>query len=136
MPPVSPLAGISAKRWKGEYTEAIMAAQKVVYNRDISWYFLSTFYNTPGKKPRVALKKGNAALVSIAANMKDHIWDTIDSPRTDKEYILSIADKYITADGKQGSIIDGINAGGWPVMVTHWQSLFSNGNETGLKGVE
>jgi hypothetical protein len=68
--------------------------------------------------------------------MPDHIWETIDTPKTDKEYILSIADKYITADGKQGSIIQGINAGGWPVLVTHWQSLFSNGNETGLKALD
>ncbi len=120
---------------EGEYTEAIMAAQKAVYNRDVSWYFLSTFYKTPGRKPWIALKKGNSTLVSIAANMPDHFWETIDSPRTDNEYILSIADKYITADGKQGSIVEGVNSGGWPILVTHWQSLFSNGNETGLKAL-
>jgi len=25
-----------------------------------------------------------------------------------------------------------LDAGGWPVIVTHWQSMFSNGTETGL----
>lgn len=121
---------------EGEYTEAIMAAQKEVYNHELSWYFLSTFDKQPGKKPWVALKKGNSTLVSIASNMPDHFWQTIDSPKTDTEYILSVADKYITADGKQGSIIDGLNAGGWPILVTHWQSLYSNGLETGLKALD
>lgn len=118
---------------EGEYTEAILAAQKEVYNHELSWYFLHTFDKEPGKKPWVALKKGNSTLVSIASNMPDHIWQTIDSPKTNTEYILSVADKYITANGKEGSIIDGLNAGGWPVLVTHWQSLYSNGLETGLK---
>jgi hypothetical protein len=68
--------------------------------------------------------------------MPDHFWETIDSPRTDKEYIQSIAEKYITADGKGGSIINVLEAGGWPVFVTHWQSLYSNGLETGLKALD
>jgi hypothetical protein len=120
---------------EGEYTKAILAAQKAVYNHNISWYFLHTFDNQPGKKPWIALKKDNSILVSIASNMPDHFWQTIDSPKTDTDYILSVADQYITADGTKGSILDGLNAGGWPVLVTHWQSLYSNGLETGLKAL-
>ncbi len=120
---------------EGEYTEAIIEAQKEVYNHKLSWYFLHTFNEAPGKKPWIALKKADCTLVSIASNMPDHFWNTIDSPKTDTEYIQSIANKYITADGKEGSILDVLNAGGWPVFVTHWQSLYSNGLETGLKAL-
>lgn len=119
-----------------EYTEAMIVAQKEVYNHKLSWYFLHTFDKQPEKKPWIALKKENCTLVSIASNMPDHFWETIDSPKTDEEYILGIADKYITADGKDGSIINVLNAGGWPVFVTHWQSLYSNGLETGLKALD
>jgi hypothetical protein len=125
--------GISVE---GEYTEAIIEAQKEVYNHKQSWYFLHTLEKQPEKRPWIALKKGDCTLVSIASNMPDHFWGTIDSPKTDAGYIQSIADKYITADGKEGSLINVLQAGGWPVFVTHWQSLYSNGLETGLKALE
>ena len=121
---------------EGEYTEAIIAAQKEVYNHELSWYFLHTVDDEPQKRPWIALRKENCTLVSIASNMPDHFWPTIDSPKTDTEYINYIADKYITANGKEGNIIDVLNAGGWPILVTHWQSLFSNGLETGLNALE
>jgi hypothetical protein len=121
---------------ENEYKEAMIAAQKKVYNHELSWYFLDTLDNQPEKKPWIALRKENCTLISIASNMPDHFWETIDSPRTDKEYIQIIAEKYITADGKGGSIINVLEAGGWPVFVTHWQSLYSNGLETGLKALD
>jgi hypothetical protein len=124
------------KMVENEYVEAMIVAQKKVYNRELSWYFLHTLDDQPEKKPWIALKKDNCILVSIASNMDDYFWETIDSPRTDPEYIQSIADKYITGDGKGGSIINVLNKGGWPVFVTHWQSLYSNGLETGLKVLE
>jgi len=124
------------KQVENEYREAMLAAQKEVYNRELSWYFLDTLDKQPEKRPWIALRKENCTLVSIASNMPDLFWETIDSPRTDNDYIRSIADKYITADGSQGSIINVLKAGGWPVFVTHWQSLFSNGLETGLKALD
>jgi hypothetical protein len=124
------------KRVENEYREAMLTAQKEVYNHELSWYFLDTLDKEPEKKPWIALKKGSCTLVSIASNMPDHFWETIDSPNTDNEYVKSIADKYITADGKEGSLINVLKAGGWPVFVTHWQSLFSNGLETGLKALD
>ena len=121
---------------ENEYIESMIVAQKKVYNHELSWYFLHSLNDQPGKKPWIAARKENCTLVSIASNMPDHFWETINSPKTDTEYINSVADKYITADGKEGSIIKLLNAGGWPVFVTHWQSLFSNGLETGLKALE
>ena len=115
-----------------EFTASVVAAQKAVNGRDFSWYFLHTLHEKP-RKPWVASRVGGAVLVSIPTTVDDHYWATINSPRTDREYVDEIADRSITKDGKGGSIIDVMRAGSWPMLLTHWQSLFSNGLETGLK---
>jgi len=115
-----------------EYIAAIVAAQKAVYGRDFSWYFLHMLWDKPETKPCIAYQQDGARLVAIAATVKDWWWDTINSPRTDREWITSIADKMLTADGASGQIIYVLEAGGWPVVLTHWQSIFSNGLDTGL----
>ena len=51
------------------------------------------------------------------------------------KYISSIADLLITEDGASGEIIDVLNRNSWPILITHWQSLFSNGLGTGLKAL-
>lgn len=116
-----------------EYIAAIAAAQLQVYGRELSWYFLHCLERKPHTRPWIAYKEGNQTLVSIPTTLNDRMWDTIDCPRTDEDFINSIADKYLTKDGQDGGIIRVLKAGGWPLLCTHWQSLFSNGLETGLK---
>ena len=116
-----------------EYIAAIIAAQKQVFNRDLSWYFLHCLEEKPESKPWIAYQDDSHTLVSIPSTMNDKMWQTIDCPRTDREYINGIADEYITPDGRSGDIIKVLDAGGWPLLCTHWQSLFSNGLETGIK---
>jgi hypothetical protein len=115
-----------------EYTAAIAAAQRAVYGRDFSWYFLHMIYDQPHSRPWTALKTNEHTLVSIPANVDDFFWQTINCPRTDPEFVHGIADRIITADGQGGKIREILAAGGWPSLVTHWQSLFSNGTEAGL----
>lgn len=118
-----------------EYVASIVAAQKAVNNRTFSWFFLYMLYNKndrPHSRPWVAHHDDEATLISIPGNIDDYFWATINSPRTDAAWIAEVADKMLTADGTAGRIIDVLNAGGWPVFVTHWQSFFSNGLETGL----
>jgi len=116
-----------------EYVAAIIAAQKAVYNRDFSWYFLHMLHDKPATRPWIAHQSGKTTLVSIASTVRDWFWETINSPRTDAEYVSAIADKMLTDDGQNGQIVGVLNSGGWPVILTHWQSLFSNGLETGLR---
>jgi hypothetical protein len=115
-----------------EYVVSIAAAQKAVYNRDFSWYFLHMIYTQPELRPWIALQEGAQTLVSIPGTVTDYFWQTIECPRTDAEYVREIADKVLTEDGRGGRIREVLDAGGWPVIVTHWQSMFSNGTETGL----
>jgi hypothetical protein len=115
-----------------EYIAAIVAAQRAVYGRRFSWYFLHMIYDQHDLRPWIALADDEHTLVSIPGTVTDFWWQTIDSPRTDAEYVHGIADKILTADGRGGKVREVLDAGGWPVLVTHWQSLFSNGTETGL----
>jgi hypothetical protein len=116
-----------------EYIVSMVAAQKAVYNRKFSWYFLHMLHNKPESKPWVAYQEGDATLASIPSTVNDFWWRTIDSPRTDQEFIDSVADLIITKDGRGGKVREVLDAGGWPILLTHWQSLFSNGLESGLE---
>jgi len=115
-----------------EYIASIVAAQKAVFGRDFSWYFLHMRHDQPERRPWVAEGNGGATLVSIPTTVPDIWWETIDSARTDRAFIASIADRAITADGKGGAVRRVLDAGGWPIFLSHWQSFFSNGLETGL----
>ena len=57
----------------------------------------------------------------------------MESLRVDDAFVQSIADAYLTADGRGGRLAQLHTAGTPMVMVTHWNSLFSNGRRTGLR---
>jgi hypothetical protein len=120
---------------EGEYQAAIIAAQRAVYGRDVSWYFLHMLQDRPATRPWVAVADGPVRLVAVASTVADVWWATIDSPRTDAEWIAAIADEVLTPDGRGGAVRRVLDAGGWPVLLTHWQSLYSNGLETGLRAL-
>lgn len=116
-----------------EYETAISAAVDEIHGSKKAWFFLRGLRDRPNAKPWVAREEDGKTLVSIPATTRDYIWGTIDTPRTDDEYVSEIADKLITADGKEGEIIRVLATGGYPILITHWQSLMSNGLCTGLR---
>jgi len=116
-----------------EYETSISASVEAVTGSKKAWFFLRGLRDRPNAKPWVAREEEGRTLVSIPATTRDYIWQTIDTPRTDDEYISQVADNLITADGKEGHIIRVLNTGGYPILITHWQSLMSNGLGTGLK---
>ena len=117
---------------EAEYIAAMVAALKAVYGRDLSWFFLHIWHRYPAAKPYIAYGQAGATLVSINSTVDDFFWQTINSPRTEQAYLESVADQLLTADGRGGAIRTVLDAGGWPILMTHWQSFFSNGLETGL----
>ena len=84
-------------------------------------------------KPWIAYEKDGRRLVSIPITIIDLLWETIHTIKNDEDYINSVADLYITEDVKQGRIIEVLYNGSMPIILTHWQSLASNGLYTGLK---
>lgn len=115
------------------YRNAILNAFANVFGKGNYWFFLDT---EPGGKAKVLLESNGSKLVAISATVSDFFWRSIDCPRCDQEFINEMADNYITEDGTSGGIIDTLNLGGHPVILTHWQSLFSNGTECGLRALE
>jgi len=72
--------------------------------------------------------------VSVWGATDDSIWQTHEIDTA--EYVLSpqqLADRYLTADGSGGRLAELIGGGGPLVLVTHGQSLFSNGSALGLR---
>ncbi len=119
-----------------EYCAAIIDAQRTVYGRPWSWYFLHMLHGHPESRPWIARRDAGGTLVSIPSTTDDVFWKTIGSIRTDAAFIESIVDSLLTPDGEGGFIPRILDAGGWPIVLTHWQSLFSNGLETGLRALE
>ncbi|MGQ9581837.1 MAG: hypothetical protein ACUVT8_13005 [Armatimonadota bacterium] len=114
---------------ENEYIASTVYAMKRVYDSTFSWYFLHMLDDKDDAKPWVAYDEG-LVLISIPSTVHDYCWETISNPRTDAGFIESIAK----------SIVSGtktiLNAGGWPIWLTHWQSLWSNGLKTGLKVID
>ena len=116
-----------------EYTHAILDAVTSVTDSPLAWYFLRSLKGVPNARPWVALSKEGRTLVSIPATVRDHFWQTIDTTEQSDAYVQSVADLLITPDGHGGEIPQMLSIGGFPILVTHWQSLMSNGLYTGLR---
>lgn len=118
-----------------EYAAAISKAVYEVTGRTEAWYFLRGLRGVPEPKPWVAHEVDGRTVVSIPATTTDHFWQTIDTTETSDEFVNRIADELITPDGQEGEIIRVLENGGYPILITHWQSLFSNGLGTGLRAL-
>lgn len=110
-----------------EYIAAMVAAQWQVYGRRHSWYFLHMIYNRPGVVPWVAYADGQSRLVSIPATVPDLCWETIENASADPEEIAHRLYEHTMKVAEEGGV---------PIVLTHWQSLFSNGLSTGLHALE
>ncbi len=119
-----------------EYAAAVSLAFYNVTGADKAWLFLRCVRGRPGIRPWIEPVPDGRTLVSIPATLYDRFWCTIDDPRSDDGFVRSLADRLISEDGKSGDIIDVLESGGWPVLLTHWQDLTSNGLCTGMRALE
>ena len=77
-------------------------------------------------------------VVSIPNNTFDAFWPTQNPAdvRTAAEEARKNIDKLLTPDGKSGLVRDLYEQGLPIILISHWQSLFSDGRGIGLKGLE
>jgi hypothetical protein len=115
-----------------EYQRAIMKAQQQVNARRKTWYFLHQSSQLSFQS-KVVHRDAAGWLVSIVSQCPDVFWQTMETKETSEAYVRSIADLLLTEDGQRGRMADLYRAGTPVVMLTHWQSLFSNGRKTGLR---
>ena len=116
-----------------EYAAAISKAVYDVTGSKKAWYFLHVIMRRENIKPWIAHEEDGRTVVSIPSTVRDYIWETIRSTDTSEEYVQSLADRYITADGKDGLLVRNLENGCFPIFNTHWQALNSNGLGTGLR---
>ncbi len=120
------------------YAEAISLAQEEIYGRTFTWYFLHTEGESLPVRPRFTYldREAGRGVVSVVSGCGDLLWGTMEIRETGEEYISSLADRYISEDGKEGRLVELLENGSYVVFHTHWQSLFSNGTEAGLKALD
>jgi len=123
---------------EGDYARAILEAEKIVNGRKVAWYFLHTEEASKIVMPRLMYMdrwKGEAVVSMVSCN-DDWIWETM-TPEVRStwrdELTSTYADKYISADGMTGRLVEVLNAGSYVAFHTHWNSLFSNGARIGMK---
>ena len=128
------LCGIDNEK---NYAAGIGMAFKKVMGADRCFYFLHTgdelnkpvLMNDSAKTGRV---------VSIPGNTFDPFWNTQNPVRSRiaKDNVRKNIDRLLSPDGKSGRIRELYEQGLPITLLTHWQSLYSDGREIGLKGLE
>lgn len=136
-----PISGVSSP-WRfgaqvqKDYELAISDAMANVFGKTDAWYALHGAAKQAGYRPKVVLNENGRRLVWFSSTVRDLLWQTIHTPEDSPEYISRVADDLITADGTGGAILDALNQGSYLIILTHWQSMFSNGTRSGLRALE
>jgi hypothetical protein len=122
-----------------KYARALADAQWNLFKRKLTWYFLYAASDT--EKPyqcKVTYKNAERGqvVVSVPANAGDIFWSMEIPARKDRlKFINDGIDRLVSPDGRTGRIRQLIKSGYPVVIVTHWQSLYTQGTELGLEGL-
>ena len=115
---------------------ALLAAEKQVNGRKVTHNFLHMDGVSHTVPPRITYldEPAGEAVASIWCGTSDYIWNTQEPDRPESSQSpQTIADRFLTEDGEGGRLGVTLLRGGGPiVLVTHWQSLYSNGSRLGL----
>lgn len=118
------------------YAAGIGIAFRKVLNRDHCFYFLHC--SDEVERPTLVYKSDKTGrVVTIPANTDDPFWGT-QYPATAKQAVLNAKcgiDCLLSENGKRGRIRDLVEKGDPVVILSHWQSLFSEGRAIGLEGL-
>jgi hypothetical protein len=122
-----------------KYAQALGDAQWNLFKRKLTWYFLYAASDTENPF-QCSVKYKNPdngqAVVSIPANAGDIFWSMDLSDKKDRlKFIKDGIDRLVSPDGKTGRIRQLIETGFPVVVVTHWQSLYTQGTKLGLEGL-
>jgi hypothetical protein len=129
------VAGIDVET---KYAQALAEAQWKVFERKLTWYFLhATSWGAPRQcSIEYEDRQRGQVVVSVPANSADIFW-SMDLPTRDERltFIKQGIDRVVSADGRTGRIRQLIESGHPVVLVTHWQSLYTQGTGLGLEGL-
>lgn len=129
-------------RNESDYARAIGEAQWRVHRRPVTWYFLHMLAHGPVRGPSVACRNPETGqtVVSIPAVTSDPFWDTQRPASTTQRSARAAArtgvDLLLSAGGRTGRLPEVIAQSCPVTILTHWQSLYSEGTYAGLWGLE
>jgi hypothetical protein len=121
-----------------KYAQGLGEAQWKMFGRKLTWYFL---HSTGSGKPRqCSIEYENPGrsqvVVSVPANADDIFWSMEQPTRAERmQFINDGIDRLVSADGRAGRIRQLIESGYPVVLLTHWQSLYTQGTGLGLEGL-
>jgi hypothetical protein len=129
------VSGIDVEK---KYAQALADAQWQVFQRKLTWYFLHS--QSTGKGLPCSIEYEDATrgqvVVSVPANAGDTFWSMGKPGREARlEHIEKGIDGLLSPDGRTGRIRDLIQDDRPVVIVTHWQSLYTQGTGLGLEGL-
>lgn len=122
---------------EGAYAKAVGQAQKQVHGRGLTWYFLRSDALSPRVPPLVATGNlaAGEAVIHVRPSSGDAYWRTQDTLESGEAYVASVVEPLISGDLSAGRIPALVTAGGGVTLLTHWQSLYSQGRATGLQAL-
>ena len=124
-----------------QYAQAIGDAQWRVHRRPITWYFLHMLGEGAPCRPSVSYLNAETGqkVVSIPAMTVDPFWDTQRPMSGSRLAARSAAqaglDGLLSPEGRQGRIPEVVRHDCPVTILTHWQSLYSDGGCAGLRGL-
>jgi hypothetical protein len=129
------VSGIDVEK---KYAQALADAQWKVFSRKLTWYFLHATEWGPPRQCSVEYedRQRRQVVVSVPANTGDIFW-SMDLPTRDERlaFIRQGIDRLVSPDGRSGRIRELIESGHPVVLVTHWQSLYTQGTGLGIEGL-
>ena len=122
-----------------KYVHALAEAQWNVFKRKLTWYFLHAVDDTENPLQCAITYKDDARgqiVVSVPSNGGDIFWSMEQPTQMERlKFINAGIDRLVSPDGRSGRIRQLIESGYPVVLVTHWQSLYTQGTELGLEGL-
>jgi hypothetical protein len=119
------------------YVRAILHAARDVLDQKVVWYFLNVDVESRIVDHRLMYldREAGEAVVTMIASMNDPFWTSQISDLDYESWVKERIDPVLSRDGRSGRIPEQIASGSSVTIVTHWQSLYSNGTRNGLKGL-
>jgi len=130
------VSGIDVEK---KYAKALGDAQWNLFKRKLTWYFL--YAASDSEKPfqcSVEYKdvERGQTVVSVPSNAGDIFWSMELPNKKDRVKMINDGiDRLVSPDGRTGRIRQLIETGYPVVLVSHWQSLYTQGTELGLEGL-
>lgn len=120
------------------YAKGIGKAFCRVMKKKECFYFLHSA-GSPLKRPIVMFDTPETGkVVSVPNNNRDPFWET-QNPLTKRQALQNAKkamDTLLSPDGKTGTMRELFENGDPIVFISHWQSLYSEGRNIGLEGLE